>query len=169
MSVTTMPDTSGVMMRRVYFNSRLITTSTSAATIQQPKIMGSPPMAPMVMMGPMKEKLVPSMQSIPVPTGPTRRHCTKVAIPDAKNAIDTRKAVVEASKFTGDDEGRCGDGDKNGHQMLKTGKERFLHGRPVMKTVDEFLHFKYLRVRFDYRLQKYTFYGEKLLIIDFFC
>ena len=38
-----------------------------------------------------------------------------------------------------------------------------------MKTVDEFLHFKYLRVRFDYKLQKYTFYGKKLLIIDFFC
>ena len=56
-------------------------------------------MAPMVMMGPMKEKLVPSMQSIPVPTGPTRRHWTKGAIPDAKNAIDTRKAVVEASMF----------------------------------------------------------------------
>ena len=58
-SSTTMPDTSGVMIERIYLNVRLITISIGAAAIHAPNIRGNPPASPAVMIGPMKEKLVP--------------------------------------------------------------------------------------------------------------
>ena len=58
-SVTTIPETNGVMILRVYFNKRLINISTVEAAIQAPKITGRPPVSPAEMIGPMKEKLVP--------------------------------------------------------------------------------------------------------------
>ena len=58
-SVTTIPDTKGVMTLRVYFNTRLINISTEEATIQAPKIALSPPVKPAEIIGPMNEKLVP--------------------------------------------------------------------------------------------------------------
>lgn len=85
-----MPDTSGVMILRVYFSSRLITISTVEAAMQVPKIRGSPPNRPAEMMGPMNEKLVPWMQSSPVPTPPMRLHWIKVERPEAKSDMDTR-------------------------------------------------------------------------------
>ena len=90
MSVTTMPDMSGVMMRRVYFSRRLIIISMLEAAMQEPNISGRPPAMPALMMGPMNEKLVPWIHSRPVPMQPNRRHCTKVEMPDAKSAIDTK-------------------------------------------------------------------------------
>ena len=90
MSVTTMPEMSGVMMRRVYFSTRLMNISTHEAAMHEPNISGRPPVMPAAMMGPMNEKLVPWMQSSPVPRQPNRRHCTKVEMPEANSAIDTR-------------------------------------------------------------------------------
>ena len=90
MRVTTMPEMSGVMIRRVYFSKRLMTISTHEAAMHEPNIRGSPPAMPAAMMGPMNEKLVPWMQSNPVPMHPKRRHCTKVEMPEANRAIDTR-------------------------------------------------------------------------------
>ena len=75
MSVTTMPDTNGVIIRRVYFSRRLMNISTEDATIQAPKIADNPPVSPADMIGPINEKLVPWMQSRPHPINPTRRHC----------------------------------------------------------------------------------------------
>ena len=99
MSVTTMPDTSGVMMRRVYFSILLITISTTDPTMQAPNTAGRPPAIPAAIMGPMNEKLVPWMQSSPAPTQPIRRHWIKVDNPDAKSAIETRKPVVGTSSL----------------------------------------------------------------------
>ena len=50
------------------------------------------------MIGPMKEKLVPCMQSSPVPIGPMRWHWMNVAMPETNSDIDTRKPVVWTSK-----------------------------------------------------------------------
>jgi len=94
-----MPDTSGVMIERIYLNVRLITISIGAAAIHAPNIRGNPPASPAVMIGPMKEKLVPWIQSNFAPTGPIRRHCMNVETPDAKSAIETRKPVVSRSSF----------------------------------------------------------------------
>ena len=52
------------------------------------------------MIGLMNEKDVPWMQSSPVPTGPNLRHWTKVASPDTKSDIETRKPVVSRSNFS---------------------------------------------------------------------
>ena len=90
MRVTTMPETSGVIIFRVYFSRRLIIISTEAAAMHDPKTSASPPVVPAAMMGPMNEKLVPWMHSSPVPIKPKRRHCTKVAMPEAMRAMDTR-------------------------------------------------------------------------------
>ena len=54
-----MPDTRGVIILRVYFKMRLMTISTDDATMQVPKISGSPPSIPAEMIGPINEKLVP--------------------------------------------------------------------------------------------------------------
>jgi len=59
MSVTTIPETSGVIIFRVYFNKRLIAISTTDAAIQAPNMAGSPPTKPAEMIGPINEKLVP--------------------------------------------------------------------------------------------------------------
>ena len=48
--------------------------STGAAAIHEPKIKGKPPISPAVIIGPIKEKLVPWIQSSPAPIGPNRRH-----------------------------------------------------------------------------------------------
>ena len=77
-------------MRRVYFNTRLMTISTHEAAMHEPNINGSPPVMPAEMMGPMKEKLVPWMHNSPVPMQPKRRHCTNVEMPEANSAMDTR-------------------------------------------------------------------------------
>lgn len=90
MRVTTMPDISGVIIFLVYFNTRLISISTLEAAMQEPKIRGSPPSIPAEMMGPMNEKLVPWMQSSPVPSPPNLRHWINVDMPDANSAIRTR-------------------------------------------------------------------------------
>ena len=60
------------------------------AAMQEPKIRGSPPSIPAEMMGPMNEKLVPWMQSSPVPSPPNLRHWINVDMPDANSAIETR-------------------------------------------------------------------------------
>ena len=96
---TTIPETSGVMIERIYLNVRLMIISIGAAAIQTPKISGRPPASPAEMIGPINEKLVPCIQSSPAPTGPIRLHCTNVDIPEAKRAIDTRKPVVSRSSF----------------------------------------------------------------------
>ena len=57
--VTTIPDTSGVMIFMAYFRIRLMNTSANAPTIVAPKIAGRPPIAPAIIIGLMKEKLVP--------------------------------------------------------------------------------------------------------------
>ena len=59
MSVTTIPETSGVIIFRVYFNKRLIAISTTDAAMQAPNMAGSPPTKPAEMIGPINEKLVP--------------------------------------------------------------------------------------------------------------
>ena len=87
------------MIERIYLNVRLIIISTGAAAIQTPKISGNPPARPAEMIGPIKEKLVPCIQSNPAPTGPIRLHCMKVDTPEAKRAIDTKKPVVSRSSF----------------------------------------------------------------------
>ena len=51
MSVTTMPDTNGVMILRVYFNKRLMNISTEAAAMQAPNMVDRPPVSPAEMMG----------------------------------------------------------------------------------------------------------------------
>lgn len=96
-SVTTMPETRGVMMCLVYFNTRLMAISTLLPTMQAPKTVARPPESPAEMMGPMKEKLVPWMQSSPQPTGPMRRHWMKVEIPEAISAVETSVLVVSMS------------------------------------------------------------------------
>ena len=78
------------MILRVYFSSRLIIISTEAAAIHDPNTNARPPVVPAAMIGPMNEKLVPCMQSNPVPMKPKRRHCIKVAMPEAMSAIETR-------------------------------------------------------------------------------
>ena len=98
-SVTTIPETNGVMILRVYFNKRLINISTVEAAIQAPKITGRPPVNPAEMIGPMKEKLVPCMHSNPVPIPPIRLHCINVDTPEANNAMETKKLVVSISNF----------------------------------------------------------------------
>ena len=67
--------------------------------IQAPNIAGKPPVKPVAIIGPMKEKLVPWIQRRPVPIPPTRLHWIKVDIPEAKSAIETRKPVVEISSL----------------------------------------------------------------------
>ena len=96
--VTTMPETSGVMIRRVYFKIREINISTEEATIVAPKTLAKPPVKPAEMIGPIKEKLVPCTQSKPQPMPPNRRHCTKVAIPETIKLMETRYAVVSISR-----------------------------------------------------------------------
>ena len=54
-----MPDTNGVIMRRVYFSTLLMAISTDDATIQAPNIEDNPPVSPADIIGPIKEKLVP--------------------------------------------------------------------------------------------------------------
>ena len=49
------------------------------------------------MIGPINEKLVPWIQSNPAPIPPIRLHWTKVATPEANNAIDTKNPVVSKS------------------------------------------------------------------------
>lgn len=98
MSVTTMPDTSGVMIFIAYFNIRLIKISAKAPTIVAPKIAGRPPIEPAIIIGLMNEKLVPCTQSNPQPTLPYFLHWMNVAIPDTNNDIETRKLVVSISK-----------------------------------------------------------------------
>jgi hypothetical protein len=51
------------------------------------------------MIGLMNENDVPWMQSSRAPTGPMRRHCTKVARPETKSDIETRNPVVVKSNF----------------------------------------------------------------------
>ena len=85
-----MPETRGVMMRRVYFKMRLTNISTVEASIVAPKIADRPPVIPAEMIGPIKEKLVPWMQSRPHPIGPTVRHWMKVAIPETISDMETR-------------------------------------------------------------------------------
>lgn len=97
--VTTMPDTRGVIILRVYFKMRLMTISTDDATMQVPKISGSPPSIPAEMIGPINEKLVPWIHKRPVPIPPIRLHWIKVEIPEAKRDMDTRKLVVSKSSF----------------------------------------------------------------------
>ena len=99
-SSTTMPDTSGVMILRRYLKVRLTTISIGAAAIQEPNISGSPPTNPVAMIGPIKEKLVPWIQSSFAPIGPIRRHCINVDTPEAKRDIDTRKLVFSTSSFS---------------------------------------------------------------------
>ena len=55
-----------------------------------PKIADRPPVIPAEMIGPIKEKLVPWMQSRPHPIGPTVRHWMKVAIPETISDMETR-------------------------------------------------------------------------------
>ena len=93
-SSTTMPDTSGVMILRRYLKVRLTTISIGAAAIQEP------PTNPVAMIGPIKEKLVPWIQSSFAPIGPIRRHCINVDTPEAKRDIDTRKLVFSTSSFS---------------------------------------------------------------------
>ena len=89
-SSTTIPETSGVIILRRYLNVRLTIISIGAAAIQEPKINGNPPTIPVAMIGPIKEKLVPWMQSSPVPSPPNLRHWINVDMPDANSAIETR-------------------------------------------------------------------------------
>ena len=58
-SNTTIPETNGVIILRIYLKVRLIIISMGAAAIQTPKIRGSPPTSPVAMIGPINEKLVP--------------------------------------------------------------------------------------------------------------
>ena len=74
MSNTTIPDTKGVITERRYLKVRLTIISTGEAAIQTPKIRGSPPDKPAVIIGPINEKLVPWIHSSPAPTGPNLRH-----------------------------------------------------------------------------------------------
>ena len=90
MRVTTIPEMRGVMILLVYFKIRLMNISTVDAAMQEPKISGSPPIVPAAIMGPIKEKLVPWMQSNPVPNPPNLRHWMNVEMPEANNAMDTR-------------------------------------------------------------------------------
>jgi hypothetical protein len=90
MSVTTIPETNGVMILRVYFNTRLMSISTDEATMVAPNMAESPPVRPAEMIGPMNEKLVPCTQSRPQPMPPTRLHWMKVAIPDTIRDMETR-------------------------------------------------------------------------------
>ena len=85
-----MPDTRGVMIFIAYLSILLMNTSARAPTIVAPKIAGSPPMAPAIMIGLMNEKLVPWTQRSPHPAGPTFLHWMKVAIPETKRDIETR-------------------------------------------------------------------------------
>lgn len=96
-SSTTMPDTSGVMILRRYLKVRLTTISIGAAAIQEPNINGSPPTNPVAMIGPIKEKLVPWIQSSFAPIGPIRRHCINVDTPEAKGHRYPRKLVSTSS------------------------------------------------------------------------
>ena len=98
-SSTTIPETSGVMILRRYLNVRLTIISIGAAAIQEPKINGNPPTIPVAMIGPIKEKLVPWMQSSLAPITPKRRHCIKVDTPEAKRDMETRKLVFSTSSF----------------------------------------------------------------------
>ena len=68
-------------MLRKYLNVLLTMISTGAAAIQHPKIRGSPPANPALIIGPINEKLVPWIHNNPQPTGPTLLHCIKVEIP----------------------------------------------------------------------------------------
>ena len=102
-SVTTMPDTRGVIILRVYFNRRLMIISTEDAAMHEPNMSGSPPASPALIMGPMNEKLVPCTHSSPVPINPKRRHWMKVETPEANRAIDTRKPVVSTSSESAPD------------------------------------------------------------------
>ena len=86
------------MLRR-YLNVRLTIISIGAAAIQEPKINGNPPTIPVAMIGPIKEKLVPWMQSSLAPITPKRRHCIKVDTPEAKRDMETRKLVFSTSSF----------------------------------------------------------------------
>ena len=76
-----------------------MTISTDDATMQVPKISGSPPSIPAEMIGPINEKLVPWIHKRPVPIPPIRLHWIKVEIPEAKRDMDTRKLVVSKSSF----------------------------------------------------------------------
>ena len=57
--VTTMPDTSGVIIFMAYLRMRLMNISANAPIIVAPKIAGNPPNAPAIIIGLMNEKLVP--------------------------------------------------------------------------------------------------------------
>ena len=97
-SVTTMPDTSGVIIFMAYLRMRLTRISANAPTMVAPKMAGSPPIAPAMMMGLMNEKLVPCTHNRPHPTPPKRLHWMNVAMPDTNRDMDTRKLVVSTSK-----------------------------------------------------------------------
>ena len=73
-NVTTIPETRGVIIFLAYFNSLLINISTKEPAIQTPKIKGNPPVNPVEIIGPIKEKLVPCIHSNPVPIQPIRLH-----------------------------------------------------------------------------------------------
>ncbi len=81
--------------------------STGEAAIQTPKMEAriaaspiSPFAAKLAVSAPIKEKLVPCIHNNPHPTGPKRRHCINVEIPDASKAMETRNPVVSALKLS---------------------------------------------------------------------
>lgn len=96
-SVTTMPLTRGVMIRRAYFSMRLTNISTTEPATVAPNMAGNPPARPAVIIGPINEKLVPWIHNKPQPILPNRRHWINVATPDTMSDILTKKLVVSWS------------------------------------------------------------------------
>ncbi len=102
---TTMPVTSGVIMRFTKGRMRETPISTKEPATTTPKMAaitpstGVPPLTisvPPAIRGPTKLKLVPCTISRPAPSGPTRRHWTKVAMPEMTSDIETIRLVSRA-------------------------------------------------------------------------
>ncbi len=78
------------------------------------------------------------MQSSPSPTGPKRRHCTKVETPEANKDMETRKPVFFYIQFQGTcyDKRRCYYGYKMASKCCKAANKAFLKRRTVFYTVN---------------------------------